>query len=123
MPAYDACKRQVIERILENEALTDGLDDEIAQRIIDWCLHQVETYAAADAQALEDYGKWLMRQGRIVARIAQHIQAGDDVSHIQRWLQRLSKDPTTYENVCTLLHQNRPLDDYIDDLLHLAEGG
>jgi hypothetical protein len=123
MPAYEACKRQVIDRILENEALTDGLDDEIAQRIIDWCLHQVETYAADEARALGAYGQWLMQQGRIVARIAQHIQAGDDVSHIQRWLQRLSKDPTAYQHVCTLLHQNRPLVDYIDVLLRVAAGG
>jgi hypothetical protein len=123
MPAYEACKRQVIDRILENEALTDGLDDEVAQRIIAWCLHQVETYATDDTHALEAYGQWLMRQGRIIARIAQHIQDGDDVSHIQRWLQRLSNDPTTYQNVCTLLLQNRPLEDYIDVLLRVAEGG
>jgi len=123
MSANDACKQQVIERILDNEALTDGLDDESAQRIIDWCLHQVETYAGDDPRGIEAYGQGLMQQGRIVTRIVQHLQAGDDVSHIQRWLQRLSKDPITPEHVRTLLHQHKPLKDAIEILLRVAEGG
>lgn len=123
MPAHDACKQQVIARILDNEALTDGLDDESAQRIIDWCLHQVETYTGDDAHAFEAYGQWLMQQGRSVTRIVQHLQAGDDISHIQRWLQRLSKDPTTHEHVRSLLLQHTPLKDAIEVLLRVAEGG
>jgi len=35
-------KHHVIESILDNESITDGLEDEDAQHIIQWCLEKVE---------------------------------------------------------------------------------
>lgn len=123
MSEHDATKRQVIEGILENESLTDGLTDVQAQHIIQWCLDKIEAFQSHDAQALENYGHLLARQARTMTRIVRHILDGDEVSRIQRRLQRLTDDVVQHQTFLELLQQDSPLQDYIRALFRMAEGG
>jgi hypothetical protein len=115
-------KRQVIESLLENESLTDGLSDEYAQRILQWCVAQVEAFQDADAHRLVAYGQRLAQQARTVSRIAQHILVGETAGRIHQRLQLLTTDPLRQQRFLALLKQDLPLQDYIDALLRLAEG-
>lgn len=115
-------KRQVIESLLENESLTDGLSDEYAQRILQWCVAQVEAFQDADAHRLVAYGQRLAQQARTVSRIAQHILVGETAGRIHQRLQLLTADPLRQQRFLALLKQDLPLQDYIDALLRLAEG-
>jgi hypothetical protein len=115
-------KQYVIESILDNESVTDGLDDEAAQRIIRWCIEKIEASPEQDERALAEYGHHLTQQARTVARIANHIQDGDDINSIRRRLQRLTADSVKQRSFFKLLDDSLPLDRYIDALLKIAEG-
>ncbi len=123
MPEYEAAKRQVIESILENESLTDGLSDTHAQRIIQWCLDKLEAFQPHEAVAIKHYGRRLARQARTITRILRHILDGDEVSRIQRRLQRLTDDAVQRQAFLDLLTQDWLLQDYIHVLFRMVEGG
>lgn len=111
----------VIESILDNESITDGLDDTRAQRIIQWCIAHVEAFQPQNDQALTEYGHHLAQQARTVTKIANHIQDGDDVSRIRRRLQRLTADSAKQQSFLALLNSELTLDEYIEALLKIAD--
>ena len=115
--------QDVIESILDNESITDGLTDEHAQLIIQWCLEKVETFQSQDDQELAEYGHYLTQRARTIAKIANHIQDGDDVRLIQRRLQRLTDHQSKQQSLLKLINKELPLDEYIHVVLKLAEEG
>ncbi len=122
MPDPRDAKRQVIEALLENEALTDGLTDAEARVINQWCLDRVNMFAPTSEQSLEDYGRVLARQARMICRITSHIQAADERDRLERLLHRLTNDTAQQTAFLHLLDQHRPLQDYLQILCRMAEG-
>ena len=118
----DANKQRIIESLLENESLTDGLPDEQAQRLLQWCMRQIEASPLREVQALAEYGHRLALQARTASRLAQQLLEGAEGSHIQPRLQRLTQDPHRQQQFLAFLTQKRTLAEYIDALLRLAEG-
>ena len=118
----DANKQRIIESLLENESLTDGLPDAQAQRLLQWCIRKIETSPLREEQALEEYGHRLALQARTASRLAQQLLEGVDVSSIRPRLQRLTQDAQRQQQFLAFLTQKRSLAEYIDALLRLAEG-
>lgn len=115
-------KQQVIESLLGNESLTDGLPDDQAQRILQWCIGKIEASTLREAGALAEYGQRLALQARTVSRLAQQLLEGIEASRIQPRLQRLTQDASRQQQFLAFLRQKRSLAEYIDALLRLAEG-
>ncbi len=113
-------KHHVIESILDNESITDGLEDGDAQHIIQWCLEKVETFP--QDEALAEYSRRLIQQARTVTKIAIHIQDGDDLGLIKRRLQKLTTDSAKQQSFMGLLNNQLPLNEYIHALLKIADG-
>ena len=122
MPKPKSTKRQVIEALLGNEALTDGLTDAEALVITQWCLDRVNAFEPTSEQSLEDYGQVLARQARTICRITSHIQAADERDRIERRLSRLTDDVAQQTAFLNLLDERRPLHDYLQVLCRLAAG-
>ena len=114
-------KHHVIESILDNESITDGLEDVYAQHIIQWCLGRVEAFPQ-DAEALAEYNRRLVQQARTVTKIAVHIQDGDDLNLIKRRLRRLTTDLAKQQAFMGLLDNQLPLNEYIHALLMISDG-
>lgn len=115
-------KQQMIEAFLENAALTDGLGDEDAQGLLDWCAARVTAFTPTADCSLADYGQQLARQARTIARIATHIEDGDGRDRIQRRLRQLTDDPSQQTDFLRLLDQPRPTQDYLQALYRIVAG-
>ena len=113
-------KHHVIESILDNESITDGLEDVYAQHIIQWCLEKVETFP--QDEALAEYSHRLVQQARTITKIAIHIQDGDDLGFIKRRLQKLTTDSAKQQSFMSLLNNQHSLNEYIHALLKIADG-
>ncbi len=122
MPAPETTKQHVIESLLDNEALTDGLTDADARVVIQWMLDQVERFTPTAEQSLDAYGHHLARQARTISRIAAQIQDEDDPDRIARRLQRLTGNTDLQVTFLRLLKEQRPLQDYLRALCRIAEG-
>jgi hypothetical protein len=83
----DARRRLAIEMILESESLTDDLQDDEAESLLDWGLAQAEAYALAtqeiadeeDARLAIDHGVTTVRQTMrfINDLVAERMDLGD----------------------------------------------
>ncbi len=113
-------KQQIIEALLENAALTDGLGDEDAQDLLDWCAAQVAAFTPTAECTLADYGQQLARQARVMARIATHIEDGDAPDRIQRRLRQLTNDPDEQERFLRLLDPPRSTQDYLQVMYRMV---
>ncbi len=122
MPGMEDNKQQIIEGLLENAALTDGLCDEDAQSLLDWCAAQVAAFTPTAERPLDDYGQQLARQARTMARIVTHIEDGDSRDHIQRRLQQLTSDSAQQADFLRLLDEPRPTSAYLQALYRIAAG-
>ena len=122
MPKPTTAKQQVIDALLANESITDGLTDADADVMIQWCVTQVERFEPTKAQNLETYGHHLARQARTICRIATHIQDSDERHGIQLRLRQLTDDTAQESAFLRSLDEQRPLCDYIQMLCRIAEG-
>ncbi len=113
-------KDQMIESFLENASLTDGLGDEAAQGLLDWCAARVTAFTPTAECTLADYGQQLARQARTIARIATHIEDGDSRDRIERRLGQLTDDPSRQADFLHLLKAPRPTQDYLQALYRIA---
>ena len=114
--------QDVIESILDNESITDGLADEHAHLIIQWCLEKIETFQSQDNQEFVEYGQRLTQQARLISKIVNHIQDGDEIGLIERKVQRLTTDQAKQRSFLKQLNHELMLDEYIHILLEIAEG-
>ena len=113
---------RVIESLLDNEAMTNGLTDAHAQRLIQWCLRRIEACGQPDESAMMAYGRKLAQRARTITRIVNDIQDGKAESHIQRGLERLTTAEAQRGDFIKRLHEGLTLDEAIGVLLQLAEG-
>lgn len=120
MPESEDRKQQMIEAFMENAALTDGLGDEEAQSLLDWCAARVAAFTPTAERTLADYGQQLARQARTIARIASHIEDGDSRGRIERRLRQLTDDPSQQTGFLRLLDEPRPTQDYLQALFRIA---
>lgn len=122
MPDTSSSKKQLVEAILDNEALTDGLEDAEAQIVLRWAIDRIEAFVPTTDQPLDDYGQTIARQARTIARAANYIRDGDAPDRLRRYLQRLTDDEAQRQGFLRQLEPKRPLRDYIHSLCRLAKG-
>lgn len=122
MPELEDSKQQIIERLLGNEALTDGLSDEDAQSLLHWCEAQVAAFTPTADCTLADYGQYLARQARTIARIVTRIEDGDSRDGIEQRLRQLTDNPAQQAGFLRLLSEPRPTQDYLQALYRMAAG-
>jgi hypothetical protein len=122
MSACEDKKQQIIEGFLENEALTDGLSDEDAQSLLHWCEAQVTAFTPTASCTLADYGQYLARQARTMARLATHIEDGDARDRIEQRLRQLTDDAVQQADFLRLLDEARPTQDYLQVMFQMVAG-
>ncbi len=122
MSGFEDSKQQIIEGLLENAALTDGLGDEDAQSLLNWCEAQVTAFTPTAARTLGDYGQHLAGQARTISRIATHIEDGDSRDRIQQRLRQLTDDDAQQADFLRQLDESRPTQDYLQALCRIAAG-
>lgn len=121
MAAYEDQKQQVMEGLLDNEALTDGLVDEDAQSLLHWCEAQVIAFTPTAACTLSDFAQHLAHQARTIARLVTHIADGDSRHRIEGRLQQLTDDAAQQTNFLRLLDTARPIQDYLQALYQITD--
>jgi len=115
-------KQRIIEGLLDNETLTDGLSDEDAQSLLSWCEAQVTAFTPTADYTLADYGQHLARQARTIARLATHIEDGDAHDRIEQRLRQLTDDLAQQVDFLRLLDEPRPTQDYLQALYRIVAG-
>lgn len=111
MPEFEDNKQQIIEDLLGNAALTDGLCDEDAQSLLNWCEVQVAAFTPTAEHTLANYVQHLARCARTMSQIATHIEDGDSRDCIQRRLRQLTDDSAQQADFLRLLDSPRPTQD------------
>lgn len=120
MSGFEDSKQQILERLLENASLTDGLSDEDAQSLLSWCEARIAAFVPTAERTLSDYGQYLARQARAITRIARHIEDGDSHDRIRQRLQQLTDDAAQQAGFLRLLDEPRPMQDYLQALYRIA---
>src|SRR5687768_7493315 len=122
MSACEDNKQRIIEGLLDNETLTDGLSDEDAQSLLSWCEAQVTAFTPTTDCTMADYGQHLARQARTIARLAIHIEDGDARDRIEQRLRQLTDDLAQQVDFLRLLDEPRPTQDYLQALYRIVAG-
>jgi hypothetical protein len=122
MSACEDHKKLIIKGFIDNEALADGLSDEDAQSLLNWCEAQVTAFTPTTDCTLAEYGRHLARQARTIARLATHIEDGDARDCIEQRLRQLTDDSTQQADFLRLLDDPRPTQDYLQALYRMLAG-
>lgn len=92
--------KRLVDRVLDDEGLTDGLGDDEARVLVDWLVLQVEAAAASQSEenasaACDD----LRRRARVIRRIALDLCESGDIESAKarkpQWADRVDRLPTS----------------------------
>jgi 4-oxalocrotonate tautomerase len=114
-------KQHLIESILGDEGLTDGLTDDDANVIINWCLTEIETMfetLSAESEMGQQTDK-IRQKARLVGKIANDIQDGEAETKMIKRLQRLTTNPDTLKQLLALTQSDKPKAETIRQLLNI----
>lgn len=75
MSNLTVAKQQVVDALLANESIMDGLMGAEAVVLLQWCVTQAELFGSTQGQRLETYGHDLAGQAQIICCIADYIDA------------------------------------------------
>jgi hypothetical protein len=86
---------RLMEAILEDEGLTDGLTDADGQVLLDWTMQRTAALFTSNlpADELESRAHGLRQQARRVGQIVVALPEGESPGSAQRLLSRLWPDP------------------------------
>lgn len=113
-------KKQAIESILENESIGDGLADEHAKQLIDWCIQRIEG-ASSDVALVETLDQ-VRLQARVLTKLFNAVEFEEDADELQRWLGRCPLPAPKQHEILGLLQKRLPLEQKIAATLEALEG-
>lgn len=89
-------KHHLIESILDDEGLTDGLIDEDAQIIIDWCVQEIEKLSETEftEREIEQKVRGIKQKAKRVCKMVQDTESNQPLAEK---IQQLLKG----ENLCS----------------------
>ena len=115
--------QNLIESILDDESLTNGLTDEYANIIIDWCIKEIEKLLeirTAESEIKPHIHK-IKQTARLVCRIANDIQNGEGESKIRKRIERFITNRDNLNQLLTLIGSDKPLAEQIQLLLNYVK--
>ncbi|MBC8231435.1 hypothetical protein H8E77_17925 [bacterium] len=115
--------QNLIESILDDESLTNGLTDEYANIIIDWCIKEIEKLLeirTAESEIKPHIHK-IKEIARLVCRIANDIQNGEGESKIRKRIEGFITNQDNLNQLLTLIESDKSLADQIQLLLNYVK--
>ncbi|MBM3238406.1 hypothetical protein FJZ31_19105 [Candidatus Poribacteria bacterium] len=113
--------QNLIESILDDESLTDGLTDEEANVIINWCIKEIEKLLeirTTESEIKQDMYR-IKQKARLVCQIANDIHNGEGETKIRKHLERFITDRDNLNQLLALTEAGKPLAEQIQLLLNV----
>jgi len=77
----------LIESILEDESLTDGLTDDDAEKLINWCIKSLEKFQTTEE--IEKNFSIIRKKGQIIAKAVSCIQDDKNFEKAKSYLSKI----------------------------------
>jgi len=120
-PMNTTLLQNLIESILDDEALTDGLTDDDAQVIINWCIEEVETLFKTQSteSEIKEQTEKIKQKARLVCQIANDIQDGEGETKIRSCLEQVITNPDAVNGYLDLNKSEELLSEKIEKPLNI----
>jgi hypothetical protein len=113
--------KNLIESVLDDEGLTDGLTDNDAQVIINWCINEIEKLfktQSKEGEIIQQTDR-IKQKAHLVCKIANDIQDDESQTKIRKDLEKIINNQDDLNQILALTESDKPFKEKIQLLLNM----